>query len=91
MFESVSQPTEPVKTYRCPCCRFKTLYGRQGFEMCPVCWWEDDGQDDQDADTVRGGPNGFLSLTQARENFVKYGASDLSFVDKVRGPLDEER
>jgi hypothetical protein len=37
--------------------------------MCPVCWWEDDGQDDRDADEVRGGPNGVLSLTQARANY----------------------
>jgi hypothetical protein len=27
----------------------------------PVCFWEDDGQDDHDADLVRGGPNGALS------------------------------
>ena len=38
--------------------------------MCDVCCWEDDGQDDHDADVVRGGPNGNLSLTQARQNFV---------------------
>ena len=34
--------------------------------MCPTCMWEDDGQDDHDADIVRGGPNSDLSLTQAR-------------------------
>jgi len=33
--------------YRCPCCASRTLTLRGGFEMCPVCWWEDDGQDDQ--------------------------------------------
>jgi hypothetical protein len=59
--------------------------------MCPVCWWEDDGQDDHDADMVRGGPNGSLSLTQARENFLKCGASDPTFAGKVRGPLEDER
>jgi hypothetical protein len=41
---------------------------RGGFEICPVCFWEDDGQDDPDADVVLGGPNGQLSLTQARNN-----------------------
>lgn len=72
--------------YRCPCCKFKTLEERGGFEICPVCFWEDDGQDDQDADTVRGGPNGSLSLTQARKNFIEFGACEARFKDSVRSP-----
>ena len=55
------------------------LSERDAFEICPVCWWEDDGQDDADADIVRGGPNGDLSLTQARANYGQMGASDPSF------------
>jgi hypothetical protein len=58
--------------------------------MCPVCWWEDDGQDDHDAGEVRGGPNGELSLTQARQNFQRIGASDARFVSSVRKPRPEE-
>ena len=58
-----SQP--PALPLRCPCCRCKTLRERGGFDICEVCFWEDDGQDDHDADVVRGGPNGALSLTQA--------------------------
>ena len=76
--------------YQCPCCRHKTLEERGGFEVCPVCFWEDDGQDDQDADTVRGGPNGALSLTQARENYRAYGASCRDVLSYVRKPLPEE-
>lgn len=41
-----------------PCCGFITLTERSAYEICPVCFWEDDGQDDHDADHVRGGPNG---------------------------------
>ncbi|HXA00080.1 MAG TPA: CPCC family cysteine-rich protein [Candidatus Dormibacteraeota bacterium] len=91
MFKSISKPTERVKTYRCPCCAFKTLFGRGGFEICPVCWWEDDGQDDHDAEQVRGGPNGALSLTEARKNFATYGASDPQFASRVREPLHDEK
>lgn len=58
--------------------------------MCPVCWWEDDGQDDADEDVVRGGPNGSLSLKQGRMNYEKFGASDERFIEKVRRPLDSE-
>jgi Cysteine-rich CPCC len=53
-----------------------TLPERDAFEICPVCFWEDDGQDDLDADEVSGGPNGSLSLTQARLNFREFGACE---------------
>jgi hypothetical protein len=89
-FLNVSETTEKVPTYRCPCCRFKTLNGRAGFELCPICWWEDDGQDEHDADRVRGGPNGGLSLRQAKKNFAQHRASDPQFVTRVRRPLPEE-
>jgi hypothetical protein len=55
-----------------------------------VCWWLDDGQDEADADVVRGGPNGRLSLTAARANFLDCGASDPRFVGHVRAPLPAE-
>lgn len=55
--------------YPCPCCRYITLPTRGGYDICPVCFWEDDGQDDPVADEVWGGPNYELSLTAARANF----------------------
>jgi hypothetical protein len=81
---------EPSQRIACPCCAFLTLKDRGGFEMCPVCWWVDDGQDDADADVVRGGPNGTLSLTDARANFRQLGASDPGLVRSVRQPLPDE-
>jgi Cysteine-rich CPCC len=44
-----------------------------GFEICVICWWEDDGQTDTDADEVRGGPNSHYSLTLAKKNFADHG------------------
>ena len=81
----VEPPIEGVR-YRCPCCRYRTLEERGGFDICPICFWEDDGQDDQDADVVRGGPNGSLSLAQARKNFLEFGASELEWENRVRAP-----
>lgn len=89
-FVNVSKPEEPQKTYRCPCCGFKTLYGRGQDEICRVCFWEDDGQDDHDADEVRGGPNRSLSLSQARLNFRDFATSDPRFAANVRAPLEDE-
>jgi hypothetical protein len=90
MFKSVDEPFQEQKAYRCPCCKYKTLHERGGFGICPVCWWEDDGQDEYDAEEVRGGPNGMLSLRQAQENFKKFGASDKPFVVRARKPLPDE-
>ena len=56
------------------------LQERGGDDICPVCFWEDDGQDDHDADTVRGGPNRNLSLSQGRTNYATYGACDERFL-----------
>lgn len=42
------------------------------FDICFICFWEDDGQDSDDADIIRGGPNHDYSLTEARDNFKKY-------------------
>jgi hypothetical protein len=76
---------------RCLCCGSRTLTAPGVFELCPVCWWLDDGQDEADADVVRGGPNGSLSLTAARANFLAYGASDPRFLGRVRAALPAER
>ena len=76
--------------FSCPCCQHLTLGAQGGFEICPVCFWEDDGQDDDAATVVRGGPNGKLSLKQARENFKVCGASEARFLQSVRPPLLSE-
>lgn len=75
---------------RCPCCGCKTLSERTAFEICEVCFWEDDGQDDGDADENRGGPNGALSLTEARANYLRFGACEAKMVENVRPARPEE-
>jgi len=74
----------------CPCCGYKTLNARGAFEICEVCFWEDDGQDDSDADVVRGGPNGDLSLLQGRANYLAFGASSRLDLPLVRSPRPDE-
>ncbi|MFF3565918.1 CPCC family cysteine-rich protein [Streptomyces sp. NPDC002574] len=67
--------------YACPCCRLLTLESRCNWEICHECGWEDDGQDDLDADEVWGGPNGSLSLTDARKEYA----------DRIAGLTTEKR
>ncbi len=64
-FKNISRVT-------CPCCGYPTIDERGNYEICNLCNWEDDGQDDEDSFKALGGPNGSYSLDQARENFIKY-------------------
>ncbi len=90
-FEDVYRPAVPGVLYACPCCRYTTLSERGGYDICQICFWEDDGQDDHDATEVRGGPNSSLSLVEARQNYREFGASQARLLAFVRPPTDEER
>jgi len=72
--------------YRCPCCGSKTLDAPGALALCPVCWWEDDGQSDTDAAEVRLTVNGDLSLDEARAYYARYGAAHPRFLPYVRKP-----
>lgn len=75
--------------FRCPCCRCRTLGARAGFEICPVCNWEDDGQNDFSANEWWGGPNP-VSLSEARRNYREFGASIREDILNVRPPRPDE-
>lgn len=85
-----ARPDPAELPLRCPCCGLKTLLERAAFEICPVCFWEDDGQDDADADEVRGGPNGSLSLSVARANYRSCGACEERATPFVRKAFPDE-
>jgi hypothetical protein len=89
-FRNAFSPRALEPSYRCPCCRYVTLEERGSYDICPICFWEDDGQDDHDADVVRGGPNGRLSLIAARKNFDASGASEPRRAAFVRSPTPSE-
>jgi Cysteine-rich CPCC len=74
------------RNYTCPCCGYKTLDEEppDTFDICEICFWEDDGVQFQDPD-FEGGAN-VISLRQAQQNFVKYGACDKESLKFVRSP-----
>jgi hypothetical protein len=75
--------------YACPCCGYLTLSEPPGsFDVCLVCFWEDDNVQLENPD-YEGGAN-MRSLNQARANFQKIGASDPAFTSDVRPPKPEE-
>ena len=78
------------RRFECPCCGYLTLTSPPSgtYELCPVCYWEDDGVQFRDP-SYAGGANQ-VSLQQARKNFHRYGASEPRFRESVRAPVPEE-
>lgn len=55
-----------LNLFTCPSCGYPTLTERNYYEICSICHWEDDGQDEERANEIWGGPNGTFSLTENR-------------------------
>ena len=73
----------------CPCCGHLTLTSRGEYSICPVCFWEDDGQDDADAAVCQRGPN-HVSLIDGRRSFLLHGFAEEKDRRHVRAPLPDE-
>lgn len=81
---------ELIELIPCPCCGYRTIDEPAIYDICHVCWWEDNGQDNENADMSLRGPNYGISLTKARYNFIKFGLYDPKRTDlmKLRKPKE---
>lgn len=66
---------------QCPCCDYFTLTNRGDYEICVICFWEDDGLDLTEL-TTHSGPN-HITLEEGRFNFLKFGACEEKSVKHV--------
>jgi hypothetical protein len=68
----------------CPCCGYFSLpdSGPGSYEICPLCYWEDDPVQLEHPD-YEGGANPF-SLRQSQQNYISIGACDAGMVPNVR-------
>ena len=67
-----------MKKYTCPCCCFKTFPEENGsYEICDVCYWQDDAIMNANPD-YWGGAND-VCLRQAQKNYIEFGASKKRF------------
>lgn len=82
------EPDDPTPQAQCPCCDYVSLPVRNRDLICPVCFWEDDGQDIDELDRVSG-PNHGISLRAGRRNFSAFGACESTMKQYVLSP--EER
>lgn len=78
------------KGYPCACCGFLTMdEPEQGsFDICAVCFWQDDEVQFNNVN-YRGGAND-ESLSEARDNYKKFGVYSLQFLKMVRPPQANE-
>ncbi|OGX78382.1 hypothetical protein A6395_12815 [Exiguobacterium sp. SH31] len=72
--------------YTCPCCGYQTLEEEPPgtYDICEICFWEDDEVQFRDPD-YEGGANR-VSLRQAQQNYIRFGACDPGSTKHVRTP-----
>ncbi len=76
----------------CPCCGYATLEQGADFEVCDICFWEDDGQDFLEIKSdiqEYGSPNG-VSLETARKNYIEFGAAERKDLEHVRKVTEKD-
>lgn len=81
-----------IKKYTCPCCGYKTLTEEPPgtYEICSICFWEDDPIQFNDP-FYEGGANG-ISLMEAQRNYQEFGACEKEMIKNVRKPnIDDEK
>jgi len=71
---------------KCRCCGYLTFEGspqENAYDICPVCFWENDGcKSDEDYSE----PN-HMTLGEAKQNYVKFGACDQQSAENTRSPM----
>src|SRR5690348_15638322 len=77
---------QPTAKFTCPCCGYRTLGESPGnYEICHVCFWEDDPVQLLDP-WFKVGANK-VSLQEAQKNYAEVGASEPQFRANVKGVL----
>src|SRR6516164_8839737 len=73
------------KKFPCPCCGYLTLNEGPGkYDVCPICYWEDDISQLR-FPTMGGGANK-PSLLEAQKKYAEIGAIEVNFLPHVRKP-----
>jgi hypothetical protein len=75
--------------YPCPCCGYLVFDEQPGsYDICPICFWEDDLSQLRWLDSA-GGANR-PSLIEAQVTFAEIGAIEPRLVPHVREPRDDD-
>lgn len=79
-----------IMKFACPCCGYKTFSHEPdgSYNICGVCYWEDDPLQLEDPD-YEGGANR-VSLRQAQKNFQSMGTCEQDMKMWVRKTAPDE-
>lgn len=81
-----------LKKYQCPCCECFT-YNVPPKEdcgyICPVCFWENDPFITSDSDP--SDLNHGITLNEAKNNYLEFGACERKMLRYVRPPESDEK
>lgn len=73
--------------YACPCCGYKTFDRKDNvWDICQVCFWQNDTSLPHQA----SGANHGMTLAQAQQHFISFGACDIAMLKNVRLPQKDE-
>ena len=81
-----------MRKYQCPCCGYYTYnvpVDEDCGYICPVCFWENDpflASGSEPSDLNHG-----VTLEEARDNFLKFGACVKDMLGYVRPPKEDEK
>ena len=74
--------------HSCPCCGYFVFVARGDYEICPICFWEDDFTQLQYPFSDAGANK--VSLATAQINYIQFSASKLDMVMRVRSPSKDD-
>lgn len=77
-----------LKKYKCPCCGYYTLDSEGMYDICPVCFWEDNNEveDPNEYDDCNK-----MSLNEARKNYLEFGTCKKDMKKYCRKPRESEK
>jgi hypothetical protein len=81
--------SEDILKNSCPVCGYLTLDQRDAFEICVICFWEDDGIDDLE-ENMDSGPNhmtlkeGRNMFQEAKRKLLTAKVADDNFIDTLK-------
>jgi hypothetical protein len=78
-----------MERFPCPCCGYLVFdRGPGSYDLCPICFWEDDAVQLEYA--TNGGGANQVSLVDGQRNLASFGACEKTAVDWVRAPSRDE-
>lgn len=69
--------------FTCPCCGYKTLQTKGEYDICSICFWEDDPYQRDEIKESGANP---ISLIEAQRNYADFGACERDMLENIRKP-----